>query len=59
MLTGTVVDGLQGSCPVKGNCSGSDMELVYIAVSIDSANEGLRTGTGFAVSIAMLVLGLG
>jgi ZIP family zinc transporter len=55
-----VVDKLQASSENKGAGSSRGMWMVYIAVSIDLASDGLMIGTGSAVSSTMaLALALG
>lgn len=54
------VNKLQGSAEKKGSSSSSGMWMIYIAVSIDLASDGLMIGTGSAVSSSLaLVLALG
>lgn len=60
VLIGMVVDKLQASSENNGAGSSSGMWMVYIAVSIDLASDGLMIGTGSAVSFTMaLALALG
>lgn len=48
-----LVDKLQASSDSKGASSSNGMWMVYIAVSIDLASDGLMIGTGSAVSFSM------
>ena len=55
-----IVDKLQGATNKSGANSASGMWMIYIAVSIDLASDGLMIGTGSAVSPTMaLALALG
>ena len=55
-----VVDKLQTSSEKKNANSTSGMWMIYIAVSVDLASDGLMIGTGSAVSLTMaLTLALG
>lgn len=57
---GTIVNKLQGASDKGGSSSASGMWMIYIAVSIDLASDGLMIGTGSAVSSALaLALALG
>jgi ZIP family zinc transporter len=57
---GTVVDRLQGASEKGESSSAKGMWMIYIAVSIDLASDGLMIGTGSAVSSTMaLALALG
>ncbi|MEJ7931460.1 peptidoglycan-binding protein [Ramlibacter sp. AN1015] len=54
------VDRLQASAKPKGGASSSGMWMIYIAVSMDLASDGLMIGSGSAVSASMaLVLAMG
>jgi ZIP family zinc transporter len=55
VLIGTAVDKLQASSEGKGASSGTGMWMIYIAVSIDLASDGLMIGTGSAVSSTMAI----
>lgn len=60
VLISMVVDKLQTSSEGKGAVSSSGMWMIYIAVSIDLASDGLMIGTGSAVSFSMaLALAVG
>jgi ZIP family zinc transporter len=55
VLIGTAVDKMQASSESKGASSASGMWMIYIAVSIDLASDGLMIGTGSAVSSSMAI----
>lgn len=60
VLINHVVSKLQGASDEKGASSKQGMWMVYIAVSVDLASDGLMIGTGSAVSPALaLALALG
>jgi ZIP family zinc transporter len=60
VLINQVVSKLQGASDEKGASSTQGMWMVYIAVSVDLASDGLMIGTGSAVSPALaLTLALG
>lgn len=60
VLINQLVSKLQGASDEKGASSTQGMWMVYIAVSVDLASDGLMIGTGSAVSPALaLALALG
>ena len=60
VLISIAVDKLQSSAGNRAGSSASGMWMVYVAVSIDLASDGLMIGTGSTISYSMaLVLALG